>query len=178
MIKVLRYIVAAVMLLICSSAFAQNVFQAPGPNQEASGQDFKHHGTGTDWGARMRSEKIGFLTAEINLTPQEAQKFWPIYNKAEEEKGAAMHMVISSYGDLQKALYEGKGNFSKLLDAYLKANARQSEIDVKYAKEYEKVLSEEKVAKLYVAEEKFRREQINKLNPATRGGWFGPQQGR
>ena len=165
--KAFRYIFTVLSLMICVSAFAQD-----------KSQDFKPHRDGTDWGARMRSEKIGFITAEVGLTPEEAQNFWPVYNKAEEEKGAAMFKVMSAYGELQKAFHEGKGDFSKILDEYLKANTLQAEIDLKYAKEYRKVLSEEKVAKLYLAEEKFRREQINKLNPAAGGGKFGQQPGR
>ena len=34
-----------------------------------------------DWKERLMSEKIAFLTAELNITPQEAQVFWPVYNQ-------------------------------------------------------------------------------------------------
>ena len=38
------------------------------------------------WQERMQSEKIAFFTAELNLSPEEAQVFWPVYNKLEAEK--------------------------------------------------------------------------------------------
>lgn len=36
-------------------------------------------------GERMRSLEIGYLTKELKLTPEEAQKFWPVYNKYKQE---------------------------------------------------------------------------------------------
>ena len=32
-------------------------------------------------GARLEAYKIAYITKRLNLTPEEAQKFWPIYNK-------------------------------------------------------------------------------------------------
>ena len=31
------------------------------------------------WQDKVKSEKIGFITVELNLTPEEAQVFWPVY---------------------------------------------------------------------------------------------------
>ena len=36
------------------------------------------------WKEKMMSEKIAFLTHELNITPIEAQTFWPVYNKIEK----------------------------------------------------------------------------------------------
>jgi len=34
---------------------------------------------------RLEAYKIAYLTKKLNLSPSEAQKFWPIYNKYQEE---------------------------------------------------------------------------------------------
>ena len=39
-----------------------------------------------DWD-KFRAEKISFLTEKLELTPEEAQKFWPVYNLFEKERG-------------------------------------------------------------------------------------------
>src|SRR5215467_12986871 len=36
-------------------------------------------------GSRIEALKIGYLTKKLNLSTEEAQKFWPIYNKYAEE---------------------------------------------------------------------------------------------
>ena len=119
-----------------------------------------------DWKERMQSEKIAFLTKEIGLTPDEAQKFWPIYNMVSEELDKAMHETFSSYMELEKALNENKTDkeISKCLERYLAALEKQNEIRNESVDKYRKILSDKKVAKIFVAEEKFRRQHIRRLH--------------
>ena len=79
---------------------------------------------GTDWQDKIKSEKIGFITAELNLTPEEAQIFWPVYNKIAAEKSELQKKVKEAYGALLKALKEDTASeqeINKLLDNYLAA---------------------------------------------------------
>ena len=128
-----------------------------------------------DWMSRMRSEKIAFLTAEIGLTPEEAQVFWPIYNKAEAEETAAFNETRKCFGALNEAVQQKKSQseISKLLHDYTTAVTRSQGIQAKYVSQYEKVISAEKVAKLFLAEERFRNNQIMRLQ----GGGFNSNGG-
>jgi hypothetical protein len=36
-------------------------------------------------GGRIEALKIAYLTRKLNLTTEEAQKFWPVYNKYADE---------------------------------------------------------------------------------------------
>lgn len=36
-------------------------------------------------GGRIQALKIAYITKKLNLSPEEAQKFWPIYNQYAEE---------------------------------------------------------------------------------------------
>jgi hypothetical protein len=112
------------------------------------------------------SEKIAFLTMELNITPEEAQVFWPVYNKVEKEIDQARHDVIRSYKNLAEAIDAGKSSkeISTLLENYLQAKVTQDKLDNASAETYKGILPVEKVAKLFVAEEKFRRQYINKLH--------------
>ena len=125
---------------------------------------------GADWMSRMRSEKIAFLTAEIGLTPEEAQVFWPIYNKAEAEETSAFNETRKCFTALNEAVQQKKSQteISKLLHDYTSAVSKSQGIQAKYVSQYEKVLSAEKVAKLFLAEERFRNNQILRLQ----GGGF------
>jgi len=38
-----------------------------------------------DGGAKLQALKIAWLTKKLDLSPDEAQRFWPIYNKYTEE---------------------------------------------------------------------------------------------
>ena len=118
-----------------------------------------------DWKQRMQSEKIAFLTMEIGLTPEEAQNFWPIYNQISESLDKAMFETFNSYMELEKSLNDNKSDkeISKCLEKYLTALGKQDEIRENSVSQYKKILSDKKVAKIFVAEEKFRRQHIRML---------------
>ena len=121
-----------------------------------------------DWKEKLMAEKIAFLTLEVGLTPEEAQVFWPVYNQVEKEKDEAMFNVIKTHKEMSKAVEEKKGEkeVAALLDKYLEAQRKANEIEDSIAAKYKAVLPVDKVVKLYVAEEKFRRQQIRKLHDA------------
>lgn len=138
-----------------------------------------HKNCKEDWKEKIRNEKIAFLTAEIGLTPEEAQVFWPVYNQVSIEKDAAMKEVINSYRELRKATEEGKSGkeISDLLDKHTAAQTRLRDIDNGMAERYKSVLPVEKVAKLYVGEEKFRRNHIRSMKGGPqRDGKPGPKE--
>ena len=129
-----------------------------------------------DWKQRIMSEKIAFLTMEMGITPAEAQAFWPVYNQVDKERDEAMLKVFQSFKALEDAVSAGKSEkeVSKLLDTYLDALEQQGKIETQASEKYEKVLSVEKLAKLYVGEEKFRRQQVRRLHVS--GDRPGPRQ--
>lgn len=152
--KKIIYIVTASVLILTSaiSAFAEERFQ-------------------DNWKEKIMSEKIAFLTMEMGITPEEAQVFWPVYNQVDKERDEAIRNVFRSYKAVEDAVAAGKGEkeLNKLLDEYLAALKAQGEVEQKAYKEYAKVLPAEKLAKLYVAEEKFRRQHIRKLHGGRPG---------
>ena len=153
--KKIIYIVTASVLILTSaiSAFAEERFQ-------------------DNWKEKIMSEKIAFLTMEMGITPEEAQVFWPVYNQVDKQRDEAIRNVFRSYKAVEDAVAAGKGEkeLNKLLDEYLAALKAQGEVEQKAYKDYAKVLPMEKLAKLYVAEEKFRRQHIRKLHGGNRPG--------
>lgn len=119
-----------------------------------------------DWKKKMMSEKIAFLTIELDITPEEAQVFWPVYNQVEAEKDQAMKNVFEAYVALEHALENGKSGkeAEKLLNDYLNAINKQNAILAEAVEKYKAVLPADKVAKLFVGEEKFRRQHIRRLH--------------
>ncbi len=156
--RTIRILLVSAVLLAGVSALAQN-------NDRKAPQRF-------DWKEKMKTEKIGFLTSEIGLTPDEAKLFWPVYEKIEVAREDAMKRSFEAFQALESALREGKGEaaISEALNEYLAAGEEISSIDRRYVGEYRRILSSEKIARLYFAEEKFRRNQINRLNVAPPGG--------
>ncbi len=133
-------------------------------------QQPKHgNGQGQGWRDRVKAEKIAYLTNALELTPAEAEVFWPVYNIVEADRKVARDSSFAAWRRLSRT-----GNPEKDLNAYLKAQQVISDIDKAAVAKFKKVLPIEKVAKLYVAEENFRRDMIHKFQ---HGGAQGGAQG-
>ncbi len=133
---------------------------------------------GSGWMEKMKAARVAFLTNELDLTAEEAQAFWPVYNQAQEEKDAAFKATRAAYREMTAAVKEGKSDkeIAVLLDKYLKAAKVPAELDAEFMPEYLKVLPATKVAKLYASEEKFRKMQFQNMQGHGRNPG-GPRDG-
>jgi hypothetical protein len=88
-------------------------------------------------GGRIEALKIAYLTRKLNLTTEEAQKFWPVYNKYADE--------------LRKVQIESRQNKTSEIEREEKVlNIRN-----RYNGEFAKALSGEKVNAFFRVEKEF-----------------------
>ena len=123
-----------------------------------------------DWQEKMRAERVAFLTTAMELTPAEAEKFWPVYNSMEAERRASFGKVMRAYKALSDGVAAGKTDkeLEVLVNDYTTANKNSHTIEAKYTPQLIKILSVSKVAKLFVAEEEFRRQQIGRWSSSKK----------
>ncbi|MBR3387936.1 MAG: hypothetical protein IKG84_06880 [Bacteroidales bacterium] len=147
--------VLCALIILSAGAFAQNPAQNPGPRR----------GGDNGWRERVRSEKVAFLTSEIDLTESEAQVFWPIYNQIQKEQRENFEAVQKAFEAMAKGVQEGKSakDMDKLVKAYIDAKEKGEGVETKYMNKLMKALPADKVARYYLAEEKFRHQQIGRL---------------
>ena len=106
---------------------------------------------------KMEAAKIGFITKELQLTPEEAQKFWPVYNQREAELDEVKKAMRKIHRD-KKIEEMSDAEVDKSMEDLMLLRQRELDIEKKYHTEFKKVLPVKKVAQLYHAEMKFRHE--------------------
>lgn len=125
----------------------------------------------------VQVQKIAFFTSELQLTPAEAEKFWPLYNQLWDERGKARHETMEALKNLKLALEEtsekGDAEIKKLSDIYLANYAMEAELLEEYFNKFQKIISIKKAAKIFYAEEKFRRMLIKQLRNHNSGSGHG-----
>jgi len=148
-----RLITLTLSLMIAVVSLAQ----APDGNQK------RHHDK--DGFNRMQSEKIGFLTSELDLTPDEAAAFFPLYNQYTKDAAMAHKTTMKALMSLNNKSEEELSDeeIEKRINAYTTAQKEEQNIIVGYLDKFKTVLPIKKVAKFYLAEEKFRVMMINQL---------------
>ena len=131
---------------------------------------------GGDKKEKIEAIKIGYLTKQLELTAEEAKLFWPIYNQYDAE------MEVIRKNRLTE-LMSAKINFETMSDADVSKtidnefNSQQQELNIKkkYNEEFKKVLPVKKVAKFWVAEQKFKLYLLEQLKQQKENGMPPPK---
>ena len=115
----------------------------------------------------LQSQKIAFFTQELELTPDEAQKFWPVYNAEEKKQFAARKAINEALKELNDALKSepqaSPAEIKVLMNNYFKACEEEISVQSDSFEEISKVLPVHKAAKTFSLEEKFRVMLIKQL---------------
>ena len=127
---------------------------------------------------RVDAMKIGFLTDRLNLTPEEAKTFWPVYNMYSDD-------LDKLRKDRRENIINARENFDDMSDADLEKTVdneiifRQNELEIlkKYHPQFKKILPIKKVAKLYKSEEDFKRRLLDMIQDRREDRRDGQRQG-
>ncbi|MCB0823736.1 MAG: hypothetical protein KDC09_13630 [Bacteroidales bacterium] len=124
---------------------------------------------------KIEAHKIAFITEKVDLTPAEAEKFWPLYNdnrdkveaerKAFREKYRLEGMDPDSMSD-EEAI--------ERLNAQLEHEQKMLDMQFAFNEELQKVLPPQKILKLIKAEQDFKLELMRRFA----GPEAGPRGGR
>ena len=109
---------------------------------------------------KIQAMEVAYITKELNLSPEEAQKFWPVFNKYRDDvKGVITNKSVSDQLEKQQ----------QVLD-----------LRKKYRTEFSRILAQDRANKVFSSEDQFRqmvkreyqKRQMERrqINPGKRGG--------
>jgi hypothetical protein len=111
---------------------------------------------------RIETARIGFITNRLNLSSEQAPKFWPVYNDYNDKKQ-----------DIRKSLRKLKSENATLTasdnelitDMKEMLVLKQQEVDLEkdYMSKFLKVISPRQLAELYKTEKDFKEELLKVL---------------
>jgi hypothetical protein len=145
------------LVLFCPFLFAQS-----GGDRKISEQQHE----------KIKAHKIAFITDKLRLTPEEAEKFWPVYNSYDDQ-------IKNIHDQFKDKYHEQADNISSLSEAQSQeliigrlAN-EQLMLDTRKAlySELEAIISHNKILLLMEAEREFKMELMKKV--ADRGERHG-----
>ena len=114
----------------------------------------------------MEAQKVAFITEKVGLTPEEAEKFWPLYNSFEAQRRDLRHQMH----DIRRSITNesSEGDYKKALNELQKIDMQQSALKLKYHKEFLKILSAKKLFNYYSAENEYKKELIKHIEQGCR----------
>jgi hypothetical protein len=154
-----RHIFIALLLLVASySAGAQgiprNSFR---PSGSADRQPRFNQMPNAGGIQKVQAVKEKFLDKNLQLTGEEAARFWPLYRRYQDEVIEVRRLKRLNNSDAQ-------ANGREQVKKDLEYDSRLVDIKTRYNNEFLKILPPEKLSRLYKSEREFNDELIRKLN--------------
>jgi hypothetical protein len=114
---------------------------------------------------KMEAQRVAYITQQLNLTPEEAKVFWPIYN----EYDAKRHELRKSFNDKSDFKKEDidkltEKEATQILDNQIIEAQKFLDLRKEYHAKFKSVLPAVKVLKLYDAERSFQKMLMDKLH--------------
>jgi len=127
---------------------------------------------------KLNAYKIAFFTRRLNLTSQEAEKFWPVYNEFQDKRNSIqIERQALNRNFNQNELNMSDKEMIEAGDKHVSLQVQEAALAQEYHKKFREILSPAKVIRLYQAENQYRLQLLNELkgraplrnNPPQRG---------
>ncbi len=115
--------------------------------------------TGQNAKNKLQAQRVAFITQRLNLTPEEAQQFWPVFNQYTEKL-----QQIRTAAKEEKTVDElSDTDTEKMILSEFDRESRELDLKKDLYQKLRKIISVKKIAKLYRAERDFKGMLIEKI---------------
>lgn len=127
-------------------------------------------GQGQDDNDRLTAYKIAFFTQRLNLSPAEAEKFWPLYNdfSARKSKLQIDRLSLMRYA-MQNEANMSNEELATTADKLSQSFSDEATMVATFSNDLKKVLPPAKVIRLYQIETQYKQQLLKELNQRRQG---------
>jgi len=112
--------------------------------------------------ARIEAARIALISERLGLTPEQAERFWPIYREFTQKRGE----LVSEFRNAQREVDPENVDPEKqkeLVELGLKVKQRQLDLEKDYSRRTMDVISAQQILNLRNAEKEFQRLILNQI---------------
>ncbi len=122
---------------------------------------------------RIQALRTAFITNRLNLTPEEAQQFWPLFNQFEAEQ----KKIRDKYRPSKDLMAMTDAEAERFINNHVELEQEMLNLKKDYMQRMRKVLPVRKVAMLMRIEQDFREHLVENLQQmrANAQGGAGPR---
>jgi hypothetical protein len=117
----------------------------------------------------IKAQKISYITQELELTPEEAQLFWPVYNEMEKKKEALRKEGRVLFHKIRNGLDSiPESELVQISDDMIAYRIKDAQLNREYHEKFKKILPIRKVLELYHTEKQFQSMLLRKIKEKGR----------
>lgn len=125
-------------------------------NERGKGKDGNEHIK------RFKEFRRDFLTKKVQMTQEEADKFFPLY----DELGDKKFKLQAEVGEKMRKVWDednaSDADYNAVLDALEEIPVKEAALEKEYGQKFRKILSPKKMFRLKMAENEFSRELMRR----------------
>lgn len=116
---------------------------------------------------RIRALKTAHITEGLNLTAKEAEKFWPVYNKFEEER-RKLHR--REHADIEEIECISEERANQMVKEYVQIEREDYLLKKKFFEELSGIFSAKRIIQLKKVEDEFNRKMLKEYRARQSNG--------
>ena len=120
---------------------------------------------------KLNAYKIAFFTKKMDLSSQEAEKFWPLYNEFQDKKfHIQQERVLLNRNFNQNGAVMTNKELTEDGDKYIALEVQEASLSQEYHNRFKEALPPAKIIRLYQAENQYKLQLLNELQNRKQGG--------
>jgi hypothetical protein len=112
---------------------------------------------------RIKAQKVAFITERLDLSPKEAQEFWPVYNAFEDKVNSMRRNDLKEVREAMKRGNLSKDEAQNILNQFMVVEDRLHEAKKQLVSDLSDILPPQKIIQLKVSEDEFNRRLMKML---------------
>jgi len=112
---------------------------------------------------KVEEFKIAFLTKKLDLTPAEAQKFWPIYNEIDAQRKDIRKNMMEKTRQIRDTGVMTEKHALEIIDAEIAVKQAEVDLEKESVAKLKTVISPQKIVMLGKAEREFKEVLLKRL---------------
>lgn len=110
----------------------------------------------------VKAQKSAYITSKLQLTTEEAQLFWPIYNEMDRKQDAIRTELRELHRDGKNDLDLTEAEAAQMIQKGLEIRQKELDLERAYAERFKKSIGSLKTLRLRKAERDFNREVLRR----------------
>lgn len=122
----------------------------------------------------IKAQKSAYLTTKLELTADEAQRFWPIYNEYDAQQDVLRKEMHEMHRSTREGAELTEAQATALIDKALANRQKELDLERTYSERFKKSIGAVKTVRLEQAERDFHREVLRRMKERAGEGKDGP----
>lgn len=111
---------------------------------------------------KLESARIALITERLELTPEQAEKFWPLYREYASKREELRKDFVTTRREVKESGVTEEES-KKLVEKGLDLKEKQLDLDRKYSEKFTTVITNRQILALRKAEDDFRKMLIERI---------------